>query len=439
MIVPRNRLLFWISMVLPFAALGAMVPSATVLSLGLIGGLVLVAIVDAALTQGALHGIRIEFAPVVRLSKGREGIIPLWILNEGKQQKWLRLGLPLPQEIYSPNEDLYITPPPPSSRARITWPCTPTKRGNFYLNRCYLETSSPLGLWNIRAFAASNSEIRVYPNLLEERRHLAALFLNRGNFGLHLQRMVGQGREFEKLREYIPGDSYDQIHWKATAKRGRPVTKIFQIERTQEVYVIIDFSRLSRKKVGVETALERFITAALVMGLVAEQQGDLFGLLTFSDRVRGFVRAKNGKDHYHACRNILYTLYPEMVSPDFNDICSFIRLRLRRRALLIFLTDLDDPVLTENLTRNMDLICRQHLILVGMLKSKEAGPLFSDSSVASVDEIYQRLTGHIQWHRVQELSQAFQRRGVRLLQLDDEKMTTQLITQYLAIKQRQLL
>ncbi len=88
------------------------------------------------------------------------------------------------------------------------------------------------------------------PNLLDDRKNLSALFLNRGQFGLHAQRQVGKGRDFEKLREYIPGDGYDEIHWKATARRGKPITKVFQIERTQEVYVIVDaiaFERAPRR------------------------------------------------------------------------------------------------------------------------------------------------------------------------------------------------
>src|SRR5439155_5760719 len=101
----------------------------------------------------------------------------------------------------------------------------------------------------MRKSVPTQSEIRVYPNLLRERRDLAALFLHRGAFGLHAERQVGKGREFEKLREYVPGDGYDEIHWKATAKRGRPITKVFQIERTQEVYVVIDASRLSARPV----------------------------------------------------------------------------------------------------------------------------------------------------------------------------------------------
>ena len=131
------------------------------------------------------------------------------------------------------------------------------------------------------------------------------------------------------------------------------------------------------------TVLERFITASLILGLAAEQQGDLFGLLTFSDRVQKFVRAKNGKAHYAACRDAIYGLQPQVVTPDFDELCAFIRLRLRRRALLVFLTSLDDPVLADGFVRNMDLICRQHLILVNMLQPPGVKPVFSDPNVAS--------------------------------------------------------
>jgi uncharacterized protein (DUF58 family) len=89
-----------------------------------------------------------------------------------------------------------------------------------------------MGFWLRRKSVALKLEIRVYPNLIGERKRLSSLFLTRGRFGIHAQRQVGQGREFEKLREYIPGDAYADIHWKATAKRAKPATKVFQVERT---------------------------------------------------------------------------------------------------------------------------------------------------------------------------------------------------------------
>src|SRR5205814_1210550 len=130
----------------------------------------------------------------------------------------------------------------------------------------------------------------------------------------------------------------DDIHWKATARRGHPITKVFQLERTQEIYVIIDASRLSAKEQpapggepessGAQPLLERFITSGLVLGLAAEQQGDLFGLLTFTDKVETFVRARNGKAHFSACRDALYTLQPQTVTPDYDEVATFLRLRL---------------------------------------------------------------------------------------------------------------
>jgi uncharacterized protein (DUF58 family) len=278
---------------------------------------------------------------------------------------------------------------------------------------------------------------------------------------VHAQRQVGKGREFEKLREYIPGDGFDEIHWKATAKRGRPVTKVFQIERTQEVYVVVDASRLSaraaegrdRSVEGSEsargphstldtqysTALERYVTAALVLGLAAEQQGDLFGLLTFADKVESFLRARNGKLHYSACRDALYTLHPRLVNPDFDEVCTFIRLRLRRRALLVFLTALDDPVLADSFARNVGLLCRQHLVLVNMIQPPGAVPLFTKPDVEAVDELYEHLGGHIRWQNLRELGKVLQRRGVSFSVLDNERLSAQLVSQYLNVKRRQLL
>jgi uncharacterized protein (DUF58 family) len=278
-------------------------------------------------------------------------------------------------------------------------------------------------------------------------------------FGMHAQRQVGQGREFEKLRDYAHGDSFDQVHWKATARRGKPVTKVFQIERTQEVYVVIDASRLSARTVGKKapvsattlpqpaiegvdftpTALERFVTAALVLGLAAEKQGDLFGLITFSDQVERFLRARNGTAHFSACRDALFALQPKIVSPDFDELCTFLRLRLRRRALLVFLTALDDPALAEGFVQKIDLVRRQHLVLVNMLQPPEAVPLFSNADVQSTDDLYRHLGGHLQWRRLRELGKVLQRRGVRFSLLPDERLGVELVSQYLAVKQRQLL
>jgi len=293
------------------------------------------------------------------------------------------------------------------------------------------------------------SEVRVYPNLMDERQRLSALFLTRGRYGMRAHRHAGKGRDFEKVRDYVTGDSMEDVHWKATAKRGRLVTKVFQIERTQEVYVILDASRLSmvRGSDG-NTVLERFVTAALVMALATRQQGDSFGLVAFSDKVLRFVHAQNGRNHFQVCRDMLYTLEPAAVAPDFQEIATTIRLRLRKRALLIFLTSLADAGTAEAFMKSVPPLCRQHLLVVNMIRPPIAAPIFSDAvrsagaappSVASVDEIYDRLGGHLIWHELRELQKQLQSEGVKLSLFDHERLAVDLVTQYLELKARQIL
>ncbi|MCI0746918.1 MAG: DUF58 domain-containing protein [Verrucomicrobia subdivision 3 bacterium] len=462
-LVPARRLLFWFGLVVAPFSLIAMTGEAGLLLAGIaIGGLLMAALVDALRGTKRLDGLAVELPEVVRLAKDRPGRIEVRIQNKNQNARRLRIGFSLPEEVGATRSIETVVLPAGTEWSALSWTCQPRERGNFPVTRAYLETASPLGFWAVRGSAPVRADIRVYPNLLSERRQLAAMFLHRGRFGSHAQRQVGKGRDFEKLREYIHGDGLDEIHWKATAKRGHPVTKVFQIERTQEVYVAIDASRLSARIAARpavpagngrqdaepaaagrtaqrDSALERYVTAALVLGLAAEQQGDLFGLVTFSDRVNGFVRAKSGRAHFNSCRDALYALKPQTVTPDFEEVASFIRLRLRRRALLLFLTALDDPVLAENFVKSMELLCRQHLVMVGMIRPAGAAPLFSSDDVENIDDIYERLGGHMRWSRLREFEKILGRRGVRLQLLDQEELSAQLVSAYMAVKQRQLL
>jgi uncharacterized protein (DUF58 family) len=457
-LVPQARFLFWFAVVvLPFSILGALYGEAQMVSAFLVLGLLVLATVDALLALGRLDGFSIELPPVIRFSRDRPGAFDVTVRHPPAGPRLLRLGLVLPRTLHAAQDEVLLELPAGAESSTLPWSCTPSRRGRFHISRACLEGLSRLGFWGLRRVVPVRCELRVYPNLQRERRNLAALFLNRGAFGLHAQRQVGKGRDFEKLRDYIPGDSFDEIHWKATAKRNHPVTKVFQIERTQEIYIVLDASRLSARtltaperaseQAGVAasphetTVLERFIiTGALVLAQAAEKQGDLFGLVTFSDQVGAFLRARNGQQHYAACRDALYTLEAGSVTPDFDEIVSFLRTRLRRRALLLILTSLDDPMLAESFLRNMSLLARQHLVLVNMLQSPAAEPLFTrHDDVTQIDDLYRHLGGHLQWHRLQELKRALQHHGVRFSLLDDERMSVELVSQYLGVKQRQLI
>ncbi len=454
-IVPSTKLIYSAAIVLlPVSILMAVMPVAANVGVGLVVLMIVFAGVDAVFSRHRLDGVQVALPEVVRVSAGREGEFTLEINNPGNRINKLRLGIAFPHQIYSRQSDIVLELPVDAIQSLIKWQFKALKQGLYLLENCILETPSRYGFWALRRVQAIRAELRVYPNLLRDRKQLTGLFLNRG-MGIHAQRQVGKGKEFEQLREYLPGDSYEDIHWKATARRGLPITKVYQIERTQQIYVIIDGSRLSARKLDtlrsepkandsdtpeeVATIMERFTAAALVMGLAADRQGDVFGLLAFDDRVRTFVRAKNGRAHYDVCRDALYALQSKRVSPDYEEVFTFIATKIRRRALLIFLTNLDDPVLAESFTSNIEIISRKHLILVNSLKPAGAEPLFSDPTVHGENDIYQKLAGHMLWRHLRETKRFLHRHGIGFYLLPNENLCIDLVAQYLTIKQRQVL
>ena len=415
----------------PAASLAALSVEARVGALVCLVVLAAVIVGDVLMRDRALNGVRVELPELVRMFKDRAAEIR--VVVHGRAGSRVRVGVVAPEGIHAEAEETDVELPAETSE--FVWKWTAYRRGLYRVDAVYLEALSPWGMWQVRREDAVAMEIRAYPNL---RRDDDLKALRQGVSGMHALRQIGRGREFEKLREYLPGDSLDEIHWKATARRGRPITKVFQVERTQEVYVIIDASRLSGRAAGDETTLERSIAASLIVGAAAEKRGDLFGQAAFSDSVDAFVRARNGKAHYAACRDAIYQLQPRAVSPDFDEIATFLRLRLRRRALLLFLTSLDDPVLAENFARATKLLARRHLVLAGMLRPVAAHRLF-EGDVESVEDVYRDLAGHISWKRLKELERSLARQGVRLSVIDPGNFSTALIGIYDSVKQRQLL
>jgi uncharacterized protein (DUF58 family) len=454
-LVPENKLLFAVGLVfLPVSLIVTVMPGYTAGALIIVTGLSILIIADALRAPGQLEGIQVMLPEIVRLSMYRKGEFEIQIINERALKRRIRIGLPFPSEIETPVNDLVAVLPAGTAESSLNWPCRGLRLGDYRMQNCYVEVPSHLGLWAMRTSMPARVEIRVYPNLLRERKGLTSLFLNRG-FGIHAQRQVGKGREFEQLREYQNGDSYEDIHWKATARRRQPITKVFQIERTQQIFVVVDSSRLSQRLLKLNSddertgtgsqeppfaaVIDRYISASLLMCMAAERQGDLFGLLTFNDKVNHFIAAKNGKKHFSTCRDALYRLKAKKVTPDFRELFTFISTRVRRRSLLIFLTHLDDPILAEGFCDKIDLISRKHLVLVNMMRPVEARPVFSSEEVSTVDDIYQSLGGHMIWQGLRETEKVLQRRGVGFAMLENESMCPELISQYLALKRRQIL
>jgi uncharacterized protein (DUF58 family) len=432
MLVPSVRLLWIAALVgVPAAAAAGIVPSsatACILILALCAG---IALIDAVAGARRIDSLDVRAPRYLRFTKSVPASLPLIVENRLRRGVDLRIAAAMPDGVES--HQLVLPATAPAGSSSVAWTCTGRTRGDHKLSGVYLETPSPLGLWMARHQFPAKCDLRVYPNLRD--RATAALFLRTGDPGARLRRQLGRGREFENLRHYMPGDSIEDVYWKATARRGYPVVKLYRVEHAQEVYAVIDASRLSAR----EGILEGYVDAALHLALAAERQGDRFGLVTFSDRTHRLVRARSGLDHFRYCRETIYNLQSRRVSPDFGEVFTSLQLHLRRRSLLVFLTSLDDTLLAETFTREVRLVARRHLVLVNVTQTAGMMPLFTGESPADLDSLYAGLAGQMLWNRMRTLGVALANQGVKLTILKPERIKMQVAAGYLEVKRRQSL
>jgi len=461
MIAPRTNLVVWAAgIILPLSILAGVVGSLrSICVLGIVV-FVLASLIDLLLGLGKHRQLEFQIPPVNRVTAGRDFTLDLKLNGTGLRVGVIRLVLDFPPTVKADQSNIPLQIEAGLLNLSIPVKGVAEHRGTYPINRLFFDWISPARCWVFREECPLKSELRVYPDLALEGRKIAR-FLDRGGFGVHRQRQIGRGREFEKLREYEPGDSFDSIHWKAAAKRHKPITKVFQVEKSQEVYIAIDSSRLSSRQISstsgnagnagnaerrtpnvkhaTSTILESFIAATLLAGATAERQGDLFGLITFSDKVDQMARARSGSLHFNHCRDLLINLQARLVAPDFEDIAATLLNRLTKRSLLIFLTSLDDSVTGENFLLAARFLARRHLVMAIMLLPPDTQPLFSAPGVENTDQIYENIAGHLRWTKLQELRKQLLQAGVLFQLAPGQSFTLTVISEYLATKRRQLL
>lgn len=443
-LTPTNRLLLAaIVLGVPGAtAVGWLSGSPAMATLGL-AALLLPTVLDALLGLRQAKGTTVSLVVDPRATQGREFPIKAIVSGGGKVQVAID-----PPEGWEGALAVQNAGHGPETRA-VQWDVTPRDRGRHTLEAIYHECISPLGLWAWRSRTPCHAEVRVYPDLRTERGTLAPLFLRKAAIGLHRTRSIGKGREFEQLREYLPGDGYEDIEWKATARRGKPVTKVHQIERSQDVYFIIDASRRSTRRLTelehdgggpAPSQMDRFVRAGLALSLAALQQGDRPGLAIFRSSLSHFIRAGGGTPQYNAIRDKLYALQATPKPPDFADLFAELRNRIRHRALLVFLTDLDDPVLSAQFSEEVAALARHHLVLVGQVQSKGVAPVFSrDDAPTTDEEVYRRVGGHLLWEGSRQTRAKLRTAGVHCVTSPAEDLIASMVSAYLDLKRRQLL
>jgi uncharacterized protein (DUF58 family) len=429
----------------------------------------------------ALWLAREEFAPVLlppeKGLRGRQGQsiqLPLALTGSGRgraRSEVLVAIMPSTQvsetaiRVRGGPQRLKLERPSPAdgsasvSRApTLLWPWTPEiallRSGLWPGPRVGIERCSRLGIWRLRQWFDLPAPLRIEADLRSGRREILRSPVYRALVASRQTPWTGHGRDFERLREYQPGDTYSEIAWRSTARRGAPVTRLFQWEQKQEIYFVVDQSRASalaldpaadpESDVPQERAPRRLldiaVETALVGATVALELGDEFGLVTYADEPKSWLRAGSGQSQFHQFCDRLLHLEPLPTTADYEALFGEIRLRLRRRAYLVLLADLTERSVSDSLRRGVGLVRASHALLMTSILPAHARSAFSPGEEPhTAQDVYAALAGEKESQRLGALARQLRQFDVQLRFVPAEKFLRTAVEGYLESKREQRL
>ncbi len=373
-----------------------------------------------------------------KLSLGTENAVRLEVQNRTprKAEFWIRDEPPLE---FSGGPAVLRGECAGRSAWSSVYEVVPPRRGDYRFGDIHLRWKSPLGLIVRQARYPCAGPVRVYPNLMDIRRYDLMVRQNRlREMGLRHSRISGEGTEFERLREYLPDDDFRRIHWKATARRNRPVTIEYQTERSQNVIAVLDIGRMMQSPVNQMAKLDYAVNAVLLLAFVAAGKGDKVGLLSFADEVQHYLRPQAGRAQFYRMLKALYAVEPQGVEPDYRRALGYLAGKERKRSLVILFTDLTGNLGVRALLESMGAIAERSLPMIVTISDPDIHAAASDRPAGS-EAVYLRMEAEILLEERRQALDMLRRRGVLTLDVPANRLSVSVINRYLELKGRLLL
>jgi uncharacterized protein (DUF58 family) len=350
---------------------------------------------------------------------------------------WLRDEPPAPFALTPTSRVLQATVTP-GAAALFAYLVTPPRRGDYHFGNLHLRWQAPLGLLRRQTILPAAAPVLVYPNLADVRKVDLLMRRNRlWEMGLRPMRVPGRGSDYDRLRDYLPDDDYRRINWKATARRGKPITTDYQAERNQNITMMLDVGRMMRSPVGEVAKLDYAINAVLLLAWVATRKGDNVGLLTFAGAPIHWVEPKSGSDQFFRLLEILYAVEAQPVEPDYAAAFVALESRLRKHSLLLLFTELTGSISNEQMVVQLQRVRRRHLPLLVTVGDPTVEQL-ARQPITGSSSLYERTQAELLLSERQLAIDRLQATGVPTLDATADTLSVAVINRYLALREREL-
>lgn len=401
-------------------------------------GVVLVVALLDMMTLPRRGRLRVERRGGSILSVGTTNPFSLKILNRCRRPVNIRVteSFPSSMEVQGLPARAWIRT---GEQINVKYTVLPTRRGAFEVGRTYLSIRSLLGLWRRRIRLTLPHPLKVFPDV--KMLNTYALLARRDRIdlmGFRMTRGRGSDVEFDRLRDYQPDDDHRRIDPFASARHRKLITREYEVSRNQNVFFLVDCSRSMAAESGGLSNLDHALNATLMLSYLALEFGDNVGLMAFDEKVRSLVPLTGGPRSKTAVLHALYDLHESSAEPDYEAAFLTLNRRVRRRSLVVLMTNVMDGASFDLLRPHLRILTRRHLPLVLLLRDEDLFRL-ADEPPESVQGFFARGAAAELCSWREQTAADLQRLGALVLDILPDQATPDLINTYLRIKADQLL
>jgi uncharacterized protein (DUF58 family) len=327
----------------------------------------------------------------------------------------------------------------PQQTLQLAYQVRSLQRGLHAFGDVVLRLEHGFGLLQRQLRLPIHNEIKVYPHCVALHDYALLIRIDQRHEVIRQARHArGRGTDFESLRPYVAGEDLRTVDWKASARRGTLVSRNLQVEKGQQVAVLVDAGRLMTERIGKLTRFDHALNATVMLSYVAQKRGDSMAVATFSNRIESFLPPTQGQHLVPRVLESLYRVQPRALEADYWHVVATVLTRLKRRSLVIILTDVLDAAASSGLMTNLVRAVAKHLVLCVVLTEPRLAAL-ADASPGDVAQTYTKAAAaQILWQRHLALEQ-MRAKGILVLETDPWHFSVQLVRRYLEIRQGALL
>lgn len=321
----------------------------------------------------------------------------------------------------------------------LSYQLRPLSRGNYQFGAVVLYLRSVLGLLERRYRHDYSMEVPVYPSIAQMQQYELRAFHQTSRFhGIKQLRRVGHSYEFDQIKNYVPGDDYRSINWKATGRRGDLMVNQYEDERSQQVYCIIDKSRTMHMPFAGLSLMDYAVNTSLAIANIILRKHDRAGLITFSDKIGAIIKAESKATHLSKLLNALYREQHRPVEANYELLYHAARKLINGRSLLLLFTNFESKYALDRVLPLLRRINAQHLLVVVFFENTEIRD-FVNQEATTLEGIYHQTVARTFLTEKTQMVQQLQQHGIQAVLTQPEQLSLNTINKYLELKAKGLI